>query len=221
MVFMNKQKFKNRILFSRRESHLERRVNEDFIDNGIAAIPCRVSGYDDLISRYSVKGYETVNPEFEAYVEDAASYIPAEYPVLLNITGCSFTEEEQGRIRETVREDFLYALGAVEEKNRSHRNFILLMFVGMLLSGILIFGSLGLNGSSVEILYLLFWFCADFFLSYIFLDAREAREARIRAGRLASAQIVFTEEFEDVAVSDEIVRKVYEGILSEEAEENS
>ena len=219
MVFMNKQKLKNRILFSRRESHLEQRVNEDFIDNGVAAIPCRVSGYDDLISSYSVKGYETLNPEFEAYVEDAASYIPAEYPVLLNITGCRFTEEEQASIRDTIRADFLYELGAVEKKNRSHRNFILAMFIGMLLSGILVFGSLGLRETSVEILYLLFWFCADFFMSYVFLDAREAREDRIRAGRLASAQIVFTEQFEDTALSDEIVQKIYDGILSEENEE--
>ena len=51
-------------LFESRKGHLDYRVKRDYIRNGIATIPCRVTDYSDVISTYSVKGYETLNPEF-------------------------------------------------------------------------------------------------------------------------------------------------------------
>ena len=55
-------------LFESRRSHLDSRVKRDYIRNGIATIPCRVSDYSDVISTYSVKGFETLNPDFSEYL---------------------------------------------------------------------------------------------------------------------------------------------------------
>jgi len=51
-------------VFESRKGHLDYRLNRDYIRNGVATIPCRISDYSDVISTYSVKGYETLNPEF-------------------------------------------------------------------------------------------------------------------------------------------------------------
>ena len=82
-----KQKLKNRRLFLKRDAKLAKRLKEDYIDNGIATLPCKVTGTDDMISRFSVPGYETLSSEFSDYIEASAGFIPPEYPIVLEISG--------------------------------------------------------------------------------------------------------------------------------------
>ena len=59
-------------LFESRKGNLDYRIKRDYIRNGIATLPCRISEYNDVISSYSVKDYETLNPEFVDYLKSAA-----------------------------------------------------------------------------------------------------------------------------------------------------
>ena len=68
-------------LFESRKGHLDYRLKRDYVRNGIATIPCRVSDYSDVISAYSVKGCETLNPEFDAYLKSTAELMPPECPL--------------------------------------------------------------------------------------------------------------------------------------------
>ena len=45
-------------LFESRKGHLDYRLKRDYVKNGIATIPCRITDYSDVISAYSVKGRE-------------------------------------------------------------------------------------------------------------------------------------------------------------------
>lgn len=144
---------KNRRLFLKRDAKLDERLKTDVIDNGIATIPCRVTGMDEIISHYSVKGYETLSPEFSEYIESSAVYIPGEYPIVLEISGYNFSEEEQKMIRNTIHEDYLYKLGSVQKNNRKAFIVAAGMLVGMLLTGWLTFAIQGISNSIVEILY--------------------------------------------------------------------
>ena len=40
-------------LFESRKGHLDYRLKRDYVKNGIATIPCRVSTCEDVISTYS------------------------------------------------------------------------------------------------------------------------------------------------------------------------
>ena len=93
-----------------------------------------------MISPYSVKGLETLNPDFVDYVEKAAAVTPGELPLVLNIVGGSLSKAEQKNIEETVRDDFAYDLGMVERSERRHKRISLLMVVAMVLVGLLLFG---------------------------------------------------------------------------------
>lgn len=204
------QKIKNMRLFMKRDARLNERLKSDYIDNGIATLPSRVSGMDDIISRYSVKGYETLSPEFSDYIETTASFIPPEYPLVLEISGCEFTEEEQNTIRNTIREDYLYDLGAVQQENRRQFSITCLMLVGMLVTGIYIFFVQGVSSTAVEIIYVFFWFFADLVACYFFIDGFENRKKRLLAGRLADMTVYFSEQYDDSEVTDEDAQAVYE-----------
>lgn len=205
-----KQKLKNRRLFLKRDAKLAKRLREDYIDNGIASLPCRVTGMDDIISHFSVPGFETLSPELSDYIESSAAYIPPEYPIVLEISGCRFSEEEQSIIRSTIREDYTYKLGAVQWENRKQLMVALLMIVGMLVTGFLTFGVKGITDTAIEIIYIFFWFFADIVACYFCLDGFENRKKRLLAGRLADMTVYFSEEYDDSAVTDEDAQSVYE-----------
>ena len=205
-----KQKLKNRRLFLKRDAKLAKRLKEDYIDNGIATLPCKVTGTDDIISRFSVPGYETLSPEFSDYIEASAGFIPPEYPIVLEISGCRFSEEEQTIIRRTIREDYTYELGAVQRENRKQLTVALLMFVGMLITGFLAFGVQGITDTAIEVIYIFFWFFADLVACYFFLDGFDNRKKRLLAGRLADLTVHFSEEYDDSAITDEEAQTVYE-----------
>lgn len=205
-----KQKLKNRRLFLKRDAKLAKRLREDYIDNGIASLPCRVTGMDEIISHFSVPGFETLSPELSDYIESSAAYIPPEYPIVLEISGCRFSEEEQSIIRSTIREDYTYKLGAVQWENRKQLMVALLMVVGMLVTGFLTFGVKGITDTAIEIIYIFFWFFADIVACYFCLDGFENRKKRLLAGRLSDMTVYFSEEYDDSAVTDEDAQSVYE-----------
>lgn len=204
-----KQKIKNRRLFLKRDARLSQRLKNDYIDNGIATLPCHVSGIDDIISPYSVKNYESLSPEFSDYIETTAEFIPPDYPIVLEISGCRFSQEEQKIISETIQEDYLYALGAVQYENRRQFLVALVMLVGMFLTGFLVFFAGGLTDTAVEIIYIFFWFFADLVACYFCLDGFENRKKRLLAGRLADMTVYFSEEYDDSEVTDEDAQAVY------------
>ena len=203
------QKLKNRRLFLKRDAKLNKRLKEDYIENGIASLPCKVTGIDEVISHFSVPGYETLSPEFSEYIESSAAFIPPEYPIVLELSGCRFSEEEQEIIRSTIRDDYTYELGAVQGENRKQLIVALLMLIGMLVTGFLAFGARGIGDTAIEIIYIFFWFFADLVACYFLLDRFDNRKKRLLAGRLADMTVYFSEKYDDSAVTDEDAQFVY------------
>lgn len=207
-----KQIRKNLHVYSRKRSDLNRRLEKEFLDHGIATVPCRVGGIGDIISPYSVPGYESLNGDFVEYVNGIVDLVPEEYPIVLSVTGCAFTREEQETVRSTVEDDFAYALGAVEQENRRHRRIFLGMTAGLLLTSILIIVFTGWPTLPTEFLFVFFWFFAGTFVEYLLLDGRELRTRRIKAGRLACLRVVFSEEYDEREYSDDEAREIFDGL---------
>lgn len=183
----------NKRRFYKQEAHIDEHVNEKFIVNNTAVIPCRVTDYYDIIYPFSVEGYETVSPEFMGYITDMLRFIPAEYPVILDIKGCSFTDEQKERISLTLKTDALYELGAIEKEGKITKNKLIYMLCGLLGMGALLsVMNLVITGMPREFLYIIFWFFADFIISYVLWDHREYRNELIQAGRLASLEVRFS-----------------------------
>ena len=199
-------------LFESRRGRLDYRVKRDYVRNGIATIPCRISDYSDVISPYSVKGCETLNKEFEDYLKEAADLTPPECPLVLNIIGDCLSEEEKKTIADTILDDFSYDLGVVEKNGKRHTHVFRFMLIGMILSLLLLWFTESLADEPRELLYVLFWFMAETLCDYIFLTGHDLRWSRRLAGRLASIKVVFSESYEDPNYTQSDVEELYSEI---------
>ena len=193
---LNSQKHNKREEFYYKKSYLEHRLQKDVMVDGIAHIPCRVEGIDDIISKFSIKGCESLDGEFKDYLLEFIECIPDEYPVVFEIHGPKFTDEEKNLIIETIDSDANYLLGKTESENRHHRKVFWWMAVGTIGSGILLalIRKIISDDIPIEFFYVLFWLFADAFVRYLFIENSDYQNEKIRAGRTASMKVEFVEE---------------------------
>ena len=173
------------------------------------SIPCQISDYSDVISTYSVKDYETLNPDFYDYLKTTAEVTPSEYPLVLNIIGNCLSEEEKETIDEIIRDDLAYNLGIVEKEEKRHSRIFWLMFIGLLVSGIILWMTETMADVPRELLFILFWFMGETVCDYILLTGHDLRQNRRLAGRLASIKVVFSESYEEPEYTKSDVDKLY------------
>ena len=190
--------------FLNKKTLLEHRLNNEVLEDGIAYIPCHVQNMEDIISKFSIRDCPSLDSEFSDYIVDFIECIPIKYPIVLEIYGAKFSEEEKQIIVDTIAADGDYELGRIIQENKHHRLVFVEMVIGTVISGIL----LALIGKYLEeipqeFFYVLFWLFADAFVRYIFIERGDYRDQRIGAGRIASMKVEFIE--------DEDERNSYEG----------
>ena len=196
-------------LFERKRSRIDSRIKRDYIENGIATVHCCISNYNDIINTYSAKNQESLNPDFVDFLQDAAGPIPDECPLVLNIIGDCLSADEKKIIKETIRDDFSYRLGLVErEQEREFRMFIL-MIIGLIISGLLLWLTIPLDEVPREIFVVFFWFFGDRMFEYIFITGRELRKEKRLAGRLASIKVNFSDTYEKPHYTEEQISQLY------------
>ena len=199
-------------LFEKRRARLDARVARDYVRNGVVSIPCRVTGYHDVISTYSVEGRETLIPDFVDYVKSTAEVTPEEYPIVLEVIGGGLSQKEREVIERIVEDDFAYELGMVEKEERRHKRVFIVMLVTLLLVGGFLMLAEGLSELPRELVFIIFWFAGDTLCDYILLTGRDLRRDRRLAGRLASIKVVFSESYEDGGYTQDDVERLYSQI---------
>ena len=199
-------------LYASRKGHLDRRIARDYMRNGVAVIPCRISCYNDVISPYSVKGCEAVEPGFTEYLNESVEAIPDEAPLVINIVGDMLTQDEKNTISEVIRDEAAYRLGMAEKEQWRHKKIFLCMCLGLLLSGVLLWLTTSLDDIPREMFFILFWFAGDTVCDYLFSMGFELRRERRLAGRIASVKVVFSDKYEDRKYTDSDVEALYSEI---------
>ena len=199
-------------LFELRRGHLDYRIKRDYVKNGIATIPCRITNYSDVINTYSVTDYETLNTEFFDYVTTTAEVTPPDCPLVLNIIGDCLTQNEKDTIEEVIRDDFAYDLGMVEKEEKRHKRFFIVMFIGLFITGVILRLTEALAELPRELIFILFWFMGETLCDYIFLTGYDLRRERRLAGRLASIKVVFSESYEKPNYTESDFDKLYSEI---------
>ena len=190
-------------------------LKRDFINNGIATFPIKISSYYDVIHPLSVRRYETLNPDFKDLVELSAGVIPPDCPIVLNIIEDCLTEEERKTIVATIEEYYAYNLGMVEKEERRHTKRFLIMTVGLILSAFLLWLSEGLDEIPRELFFVLFWFMGDTLCDYVLLTGHDLRRDRRAAGQLASIKVTFSKSFDESDYTKEEVNKLYSEIAQD------
>ncbi len=185
-------KRRKRAAFLKKKSHIETRLQHDVMEDGIAYVPCKVEGIDDIISKFSVEGCESLNSEFANFVIESVDCIPSEYPVVLEINGPEFSDAEKGIIAEALSSEWSYRLGIVEEDTLRRKRRFIGMMAGTVITGCLLgFVKRIFADFPFEFFLVLFWLFADALVRYLFIEKLDFKEERVRAGRLASMSIEF------------------------------
>lgn len=187
-------------------------LHRDFVNNGIATFPVKISSYYDVIHPLSVQRYETLNPDFKDIVDLGAGVIPSDCPIVLNIIEDCLTEEEQKTIVTTIQEFYAYKLGMVEKEEKRHTKRFIFMTVGLVVSAFLLWLSESLDEISRELFFVLFWFMGDTLCDYILLTGHDLRRDRRVAGQLASIKVTFSKSFDESDYTKEEVDKLHSDI---------
>ena len=199
-------------LFESRKGQMDELLERDFINNGIATFPIKISSYYDVIHPLSVRRYETLNSDFKDLVELGAGVIPPDCPIVLNIIEDCLTEEERKTIVKTIQEYYAYKLGMVENEEKRHTKRFIFMTVGLVISAFLLWLTEGLDEISRELLFVLFWFVGDTVCDYVLLTGHDLRHDRRAAGQLASIKVTFSKSFDESDYTKEEVDKLYSEI---------
>ena len=207
-------RLKSRRYFRSKKIDYSKYIKDFYLDNGIAYISCNVSGIEDIISKYSVEGYEDLNPEFAEYVDQNAYYIPLEYPIVLEICGGNFSEKEQLMISETISDYYKLKLGDAQldlsrNASRSHKMFIL-----GILSWILYF--VFKKSQALQVVFdLIFWFFLWEMGDTAWLERSELHEKKDAAAQMACMRIVFKKKFVDKPESMRFVEDTLAEVFEE------
>ena len=196
-------------LFESRKGQMDDLLERDFINNGIATFPIKISSYYDVIHPLSVRRYETLNQDFAEIVELGAGVIPPECPIVLNIIEDCLTEEEKKIIVATIQEYYAYKLGMVEKEEKRHKKRFIIMTVGLVIASFLLWLSEGLDEISRELFFVLFWFVGDTVCDYVLLTGHDLRRDRRAAGQLASIKVTFSKSFDESDYTDKEVNQIY------------
>lgn len=180
--------------FLYKKSYLKNRLQQDVMEDGIAYIPCKVQGINDIISKFSTKGCESLDPEFFDYITDFIDFVPLEDPVVLEIIGPKFTPEEKEIIKRTTDAEMDYLLGRTEKEILHKKRVFWAMMIGTVTSGIILTIAKKIASDvPLEFFYVLFWLFADALVRYLFIERIDFQKEKMRMGRLASMEIEFEE----------------------------
>jgi len=191
-------------------------IKEYYIENGVAYISCTVNDYFDVIDLYSVKGYEWLNSSFVRFIEDNATYIPLEYPILLELCGTQFTKEKQDTIIRTIKE--YYALKLGEMQNNLHEVYTKIFWL-ICMAVIFLLLLFLVNTSNLKLFFLepvtvLFWLFLWEAVDLLIFDRKDEIYEKSCIAQLESMKISFSSRFEDIPIAEEeadrIIREVFD-----------
>lgn len=171
-------------------------VRKYYMEKGNAYITAHVDSIKDIVSSYSVRDYEWINPDFVAFCEECAYYIPAEDAIILEISGPAFTESEQEIITRVIQNCFGLKLGdKMILLNDNKREAIIMLVAALLFLGLFVLVSTLFEIAIIrEVILIISWFfvwgCADL----LFVQRAELMREKLYAGQLCVMKIKFLEE---------------------------
>lgn len=192
----NSTKAKNIQMFRKKEFNLNNFINDYYMDQNKACMTVKVNDYSDIVSKYSVDNYEWINKEFADHLELMAYYIPVEEPIVIEITGKKFTDEQKRIIEKVIKTYFGLKLGDTMLLLNQNRNKYTILLIFGVLSFVMFYLLFMANiiATILEIGSLVFWFIMWSFADLAFLQRNNLKIDKLEAGQLSSAKVVFIDQ---------------------------
>ncbi|MCQ2512939.1 MAG: hypothetical protein MJ092_06110, partial [Lachnospiraceae bacterium] len=195
-----------------------KKIQNRIIKNGIAHIEYSVNDIHDVIHPFSVSGNEVLSDDFLAFMEKYVPLIPQKTPVVLHITGKTFSTEEKQLIDNTIWSSYCMNMTSADIEAKSCVKRVILFLLYMLISVILLFAVQNIKDELIlNIAYIPFWFFGYRMLIYLIMDCLPLWKSRNRFRQFASMKIDFTAEGDAIVENDSPLEtaKAVEGYIRE------
>ena len=201
---MKKERKHLKTAFLQKKINMKKTAEEYLVSNGTIQLAWKVSSIDDVINPHSVPGYEFITDELASYLESFTKILPKDMPVVLQISGCKFTEKEQQLIRKAIDNYFVLEMMKIQNAGRGNLLKVLWFAVFFILTVLaFLFSDIKQHQMRLEIFYVIFYFFGDRLIDYFFLEGHSNLTLRRQLAQLSCMDLYFTVEYDDDEWTDD------------------
>ena len=170
-----------------------KQIDEINISDNEAYITIQINDINEIISQFSIPGHEIIKEEFINLISKKASYIPVDYPLVLEIYTKSLTSEEKILIRKLFKIYYsLETINTEEELKTIKRKSRFFLFVGIICAILFILMvKLNVVTSLLEIISFIASFSIWEFAELVIFEQYDLREKIIKNKHLAKIRIIY------------------------------
>lgn len=181
-------------------------------------IVLHANSVDDVVSSYSVKGYEYLNPGFKGVLDKYSEYVPDSLPMVLEITGCDFSEKEKEQIQNAIWHEYEYDyLSENRDMRRTKVRAASNLVFSLIFLAYLYFWEP--EGLIVDLIWVPLWAFLDAVMCLFLYDLPGSRKQRRRFVQKQTMKLVFTKKFIDNDPTREELRKYHTAVLKNALDE--
>lgn len=170
-----------------------KQIDEINISDNEAYMTIQINDINEIISQFSIPGHEIIKEEFINLISKKASYIPVDYPLVLEIYTKSLTSEEKILIRKLFKIYYsLETINTEEELKTIKRKSRFFLFVGIICAILFILMvKLNVVTSLLEIISFIASFSIWEFAELVIFEQDDLREKIIKNKHLAKIRIIY------------------------------
>lgn len=166
---------------------------KSILKEGYTHIVYSIESLEDVIHRFSPRGYELLTDEFMDNQERVRPEVKKDALVLTEITGVSLSEEEKQMIARTVRVHYGLKLAEVNQELKKCRLKIFWFVLSFIVSSALLFMTNNkTNEVVVQYAYLPFWFFGYRVLTYPIFEYYPLWKEKRWISRMVSMHLLFS-----------------------------
>ncbi len=163
-------------------------------ENGKAIINVGAENYDDIFSPYCYKGGDMLSSSLVEYLNQKSNVIPLEYDLTIKFHVKDATEEKRKEIQSALKENYQSSIYGVDLRMRRTAIFSLcFILIGLLFTTLYIITNNVWHIAITYIVDLLAWVFLWEGIDAFFLDRRMMKIDKIKALRLATANVEIVE----------------------------
>ncbi len=171
-------------------------INNLKINDNEAYISLKVDKYESVISEYSLEDQPVLKKEFLEEIENRASVIPLDYPLVLEVHNKNFTAEQKIVVRKLIKNHFTFiTINKQAELKRLKQKtcyFLIAGLVAFIVS--MLVQSVEKLIPFFEILNFISWYIVWESGNLIIFDADDLKEQIIKYTHLSKIRVVYDKE---------------------------
>lgn len=172
-------------------------VEKYYMRGSKAVIPVELKSLDDLYMKHDYIKME-LSDEFCNYVDEIAFMIPVHIDVIIEIHGPKFTEEEQSKIKKSIKNNYGIEIDDVEfDMNVANKKSAVLAIVGIILLIINVLIDQYIGSVLSNFLCVVWWVAIWDMIEMQILDRGEYKWKRLNNQQLYDSTITFVFDDED------------------------